>query len=87
MSVSYEGLVNPDKMDVEPRESVAFHRDFALVKGPLDFIFLFHKTQVIGLVKKDLGNSFEAILSPDFNYLKEVTENTNCFNRVRIKER
>lgn len=77
-----EGLKDPDKMGVEPRDSVAFHRDFALLKGPLDLIFLAHKTDIVGLVENT-----DAVLAANYKYLREITENTNCFNRVRIQER
>lgn len=81
-----EGLLDPEGKGVRPRESVAFHRDFGLVKGPLDFLFLFHKGQVVGLVEEE-NSRFKATLAPEFKYLREVTENTNSFNQVIVKER
>lgn len=63
-------------------EAVAFHRDFALIRGPIDMIFLGYKADVIGLLPK---NNFEYLrLGRKFSQCKEVVEELGLFSSIQI---
>lgn len=60
--------------------SVAFHREFAFIRGPLDLIFVIYRTDVVGLV---LENNLTRIkLGDNFKHLREVVEQLNIFDDV-----
>lgn len=60
----------------------AFHRECAVLKGPLDMFFLNVRGKTVGLIE-----SKEATLAHEFRHLKELVENTNQFHRVTVKEK
>lgn len=61
-------------------EAVAFDRNFALVRGPLDMLFLAYKTDIIASVPK---NDFSVVrLGRDFGHCKEVVEELRLFNTI-----
>jgi hypothetical protein len=61
-------------------DALAFHREFALVHGPIDLLFLAYRSDIIGILPK---NNFEFVrLGQEFSYCKEVVEELNLFNRV-----
>lgn len=62
--------------------SIAFSRNFALLKGPVSSTFLCYKEDIVGLVNPDTK---EAKLSKDFKYLKELTEELNTFTKVEME--
>jgi hypothetical protein len=71
-----EGLLNPKYEN----KGVAFHREFALLKGPSNTLFLGYKTDVIGsLPNKDFSS---VKLSRDYFYAREVVENLRLFDNV-----
>ncbi len=71
-----ENLVNPK---VE-NEAVAFHRHFALVRGPLDMIFLAYKTDLIGVLPK---NNFDFVrLGHKFTHCREVVGELGLFGTI-----
>jgi len=59
--------------------SVAFHREFALIKGPIRTAFLNYRGDVIGFVNKK-----SVQLSPQFRHLKEAVEDLNEFEVISI---
>ncbi len=63
-------------------EGAAFDREFALLRGPLDLLFLYYKEDAIGLVSKD---GKEATISKKFKHTKEVTENLKIFDKVTVQ--
>lgn len=72
-----ENLLDPD---IE-NEAVAFHRDFALIRGPIDMIFLGYKADVIGVLPK---NNFEYLrIGRKFRQCKEVVEELGLFANVQ----
>lgn len=60
--------------------SIAFHRKFAISRGPANTLFLCYKTDVVGL----LSASNTVSLSAEFSYLKEVVENLGLFKSVLV---
>lgn len=61
-------------------ESAAFHRYLALVRGPLNTIYLAYRTDVVGYLPM---NSLERlVLGRDFGYLKEFLEESETFGSV-----
>lgn len=62
-------------------ESVAFDRKFALVRGPIDTLFLGYKEDIIGVLP---NGDFSALkLGKDFTHCKEVVEELNLFYTVK----
>lgn len=74
-----KGLTNP----LCENTSAAFHREFALVRGPLDLLFLAYKTDVVGLLTE--SNFGRVQLASTFGYLTEVVEGLNLFSDVVVK--
>lgn len=66
-------------------ESTAFHREFALVKGPLGLLFLSYKHDIVGFLPN--GDDSVVMLSAEFRHLKEVTAELNVFFDVRINNK
>lgn len=65
-------------------EGAAFHRDFALIRGPMSMVFLAYKEDVIGrLPERDFGT---IDISPEFIHTKEVVESLNLFKDIRITD-
>lgn len=66
--------------DTVANDALAIHREFALVRGPLDIIFLAYRTDIIGLLS---NHDFSRLrLGKNFGYCKEVVEELNIFERV-----
>lgn len=63
-------------------KSVAFDRNFAIIKGPLDLLFLVYKTDCIGLINQDQS----VLLSKDFKHCRELVGELGVFTRVNIKQ-
>lgn len=55
---TYQACVNELRHPDNTNSSVAFSRDFALLKGPLNLLFVAYKTDAIGLVGRE-GVQFE----------------------------
>lgn len=63
-------------------EAVAFHRDFALIRGPIDMLFLGYKADVVGVLPK---NDFEYLrIGRKFRQCKEVVEELGLFANIQI---
>lgn len=61
-------------------ESVAFNRNFALVKGPIGTLFLGYKNDVVGLLPQ---NDFKYLtLGNKFKHCKEAVSELNLFYNV-----
>lgn len=63
--------------------SVGFTRNFAFTRGPMDTIFLVHKTEVVGFVPATQRPELE--LGKKFSYLKETVEETRQFADIRVR--
>jgi hypothetical protein len=69
-------LLDPDVTN----EGVAFHREFALVRGPVDMIFVAYKHDIVGVLPK---NDFSCVrLGREFRHTKEVFENLRLFSNI-----
>jgi len=68
-----------DKSILNP--SVAFHRNFAVLRGPINTLFVAHKNEVVGFLPA--LDSSVIVLGQDFTYLKEVIESLNIFQEVK----
>lgn len=61
-------------------ESVAFHREFALCKGPIDLIFLAYRDEIIGVLPKA---NFDLVkIGRKFLHTREVVQELNLFSSV-----
>lgn len=58
-----------------------FDRDFALVKGPLDTVFVWYKTAAVGLYSPKSG---VLGLHENYGYLKEVCQELDVFSSVEV---
>jgi hypothetical protein len=72
-----DGLLDP----AISNEAVAFHRLFALVRGPLDLLFLGYKDQIVGMLPDRNLGTLE--LGKNFKHLKEIVEEQKVFATVR----
>lgn len=71
-------LLDPEVVN----DAAAFHREFALVRGPLNMLFLAYKYDIVGVLPK---NSFEAVrLGHDFHHTKEVVEQLGLFQCIMM---
>lgn len=61
-------------------DAAAFDRYFALVRGPVDMMFLAYKGEVVGLLPDN--NLSSARLSKKFSYVKEVVQELGVFQNV-----
>lgn len=73
---SISGIVS----DKNVNESVAFHRNFALVKGPIGTLFLAYKNDVVGLLPQQNFSSIK--LGKEFTHLKEAIKELNLFSSI-----
>lgn len=60
--------------------STAFHREFAIVRGPMNLLFLAYKGEVIGYLP--YSNTNEIKIGAKFSYVKEVVDELACFNKI-----
>jgi len=58
-------------------EGVAFHRHFALIRGPIDTLFLAYKDSVVGVLPN--GDYTKLKLGKKFKHVKEVAQELNLF--------
>lgn len=63
--------------------SAAFHRQFALVRGPLETLFLAYKSDIIGV----LPNKDKSVLhvGKNFHHLKEIVEEALPFGQIILQ--
>jgi hypothetical protein len=62
-------------------ESVAFHRYFALVRGPIDMLFLSYKGEIVGLL--DNRNLSQITVAREHKYTREAIAELNVFKDIR----
>lgn len=67
--------------DKNVNNSVAFHRNFALVKGPIGTLFLAYKQDVVGLLPTRNFNLL--VLGHEFKHLKEAVQELNLFSSIQ----
>jgi hypothetical protein len=61
-------------------EAVAFHRQFAIVRGPMDLLFLAYKEFIIGLLPEQ---DFSVLkLGRQFQQYREVTQELGLFGKI-----
>lgn len=65
--------------DVE-NSSAAFHRNFALLRGPIGMFFLAYKEDVVGALPS--GSFDKLILGTGFKHVKEAVEELGLFNDI-----
>lgn len=61
-------------------EAVAFHRHFALIRGPVDTLFLAYKGDAIGFLSN--GDTSVVRLAEKFIHTKEVVADLNIFDDI-----
>lgn len=61
-------------------QSVAFHREFAFVKGPVGIMFVAYKGDVVGFLPN--RNLTEVKICDEFNYVREVVDELAMFSRI-----
>lgn len=62
--------------------AVGFHRNFALIRGPVDTLFLSYKEDPVGVLP---DNDFSTLkLSKSFTHVREVVEGLQLFNSITI---
>lgn len=62
-------------------EAAAFHRHFALVKGPIGMLFLSYKGDIVGLL--DNKNLSSVTVDTEFKYTKEAIDDLHMFNNIK----
>lgn len=63
--------------------AAAFHRYMAVLRGPIDLMFLAHKKDIVGYFI-DPKKETSVILSKRFEYLKETFQETGLFKSINI---
>jgi hypothetical protein len=71
-------LLDPDVTN----DAAAFSREFALVRGPIDILFVAYKHDIIGMLPT---NDFSCIrLGREFHHTKEVVEALGVFQSIQM---
>lgn len=63
-------------------EAVGFHREFALVRGPVNTLFLAYKGDLVGVLP--YGDTKLIRISNEHRHTKEVVENLNLFEDIIV---
>lgn len=72
-------LLDPDIQN----NAAAFHREFALVRGPIGLIFLAYRTDIVGVLPM---SNFETVtVGRQFKHIREVTEALNLFGHIAFQ--
>lgn len=71
-----DNLLNPKIVN----EAAAFHRDFALVRGAVDMIFLAYKEDIVGSLPKD--SLEEVVLGRRFRHVREAVSDLRLFKSI-----
>lgn len=61
-------------------QTIGFSRDFALLRGPLDLVFLSYKGQTVGHIPEDTLPTVN--LGKGFKYLKEQVSELRAFKKI-----
>jgi hypothetical protein len=75
-----ENIPNPEYGHIN---TVAFDRNFALVRGPMDLLFAAYKTDVVGYLPDP--KKPEIMLGKKFRHLREVAEETKQFTDIKVQ--
>ena len=60
--------------------SVAFHREFAVVRGPLNLLFVAYRGEIVGFLPNN--NTSQIKITDEYNYVKEVVDELHVFNAI-----
>lgn len=63
-------------------EAVAFHRYFALVRGPIGMLFLSYKGDIVGLL--DNKNLSSLTVDSEYKYTREAISDLHVFNNIKM---
>lgn len=73
-----ERMIDPEISN----KAVGFHRDFALLRGPLDTLFLSYRGETIGFLP---DNDFKTVrLGRDFQHTREACGDLSLFDKIVI---
>lgn len=61
-------------------DAAAFHRSFALIRGPIDMLFLAYKADIVGVLPR--GDFSELTLGRDFKHTREVVADLKLFTAI-----
>jgi hypothetical protein len=76
-----ECLKNLHDPDVT-NSAIAFTRNFAFLRGPVDLMFLAYKSDTVGYMPH--GDASKLTLSKKFKHTKEVIEDLNLFHDIKV---
>lgn len=62
-------------------EAAAFHRYFAIVRGPIGMLFLSYKGDIVGLL--DNNNLSSVTMDRDYRYVKETVDDLHVFKNIK----
>jgi len=65
-------------------EGAAFHRYFALFRGPLDMLFLAYKSDIVGYLPE--GDLSKVVIGRGFKHCREAIAELNIFNVITTKD-
>lgn len=74
-----KAMLDPDLEN----EAVAFHRNFALVRGPMGMLFLAYKEDVVGVLPNNDFNSL--FIDKKYSHVREAVDDLNLFYAVSYK--
>lgn len=60
--------------------STAFNRHFAIVRGPMNLLFLAYKGEIVGYLP--YNNNSEVKIGTEFSYVKEAVDDLACFQKI-----
>lgn len=80
---SFEEVIKNLRDKDDATEGAAFHRNFAVLKAPMDVLYLAYKTEVIGLIGE--GEKPGVLIGRQYKHYKEVVEETNVFSFLRLQ--
>jgi len=63
---------------------MAFSRNFAFIRGPVDLLFLAYKSDIVGYIPN--GDFSSITIAPKFKHTKEVVDDLNLFQDILVKE-
>jgi hypothetical protein len=72
------GLLDPEIVNT----SLGFHRYFALIRGPVNIVFLAYKGDVVGVLPN--SDFSRLILAKEFDYVREAVEELQLFGGVSV---
>lgn len=62
-------------------EAAAFHRNFAIVRGPIGMLFLSYKADIVGVL--DNKNLSSLTVGREYKYTREVISDLHVFNTIK----